>query len=119
MSRNPSATRVEIEQTNLSEHGQRYRVTYDGEVLADGRRNPIFDACRALLARGIIGRLEGWRRARQALICNSISSVALAWPCGNRKNTVSEPWIGAPSSRMPFPRVRRSRRRPWTKIEPA
>ena len=64
MSRNPSATRVEIEQTNLNEHGQRYRVTYDGEVLADGRRNPIFDACRALLARGIIGRLEVWRRGK-------------------------------------------------------
>jgi hypothetical protein len=29
-----------------------------GEILAEGRRNPIFDACRALLARGITGRLE-------------------------------------------------------------
>jgi hypothetical protein len=28
------------------------------------RRNPIFDASRALLARGITGRLEVWRRGK-------------------------------------------------------
>jgi hypothetical protein len=59
---NSSAIRVEIERTNLTEHGQRYRVTYAGKILAEGRPNPIFDACRALLARGITGRLEMWRR---------------------------------------------------------
>jgi hypothetical protein len=37
---------------------------YAGEILAEGRRNPIFDACRALLARGINGRLEVWRRSK-------------------------------------------------------
>ena len=61
---NSSATRVEIERTNLTENGQRYRVMCAGEILAEGRRNPIFDACRALLARGITGRLEVWRRGR-------------------------------------------------------
>jgi hypothetical protein len=30
----------------------------------EGRRNPIFDACRALLERGITGRLEVWRRGK-------------------------------------------------------
>jgi hypothetical protein len=39
-------------------------VTYAGETLVEGRRNPIFDACRALLAWGITGRLEVWRRGR-------------------------------------------------------
>jgi hypothetical protein len=37
---------------------------YASEILAEGRRNPIFDACRALLVRGITGRLEVWRRAK-------------------------------------------------------
>jgi hypothetical protein len=46
-------TTVELEPIALTEHGQRYRVTYAGAVLVEGRRNPIFDACRALLARGI------------------------------------------------------------------
>jgi len=39
-------------------------VTYAGEILVEGHRNPIFDACRALLARGITGRLEVWRRRK-------------------------------------------------------
>ena len=50
----------------LTEHGQRYRVTYAGETLIEGRRNPIFDACRALLARGITGRFEVWRRGKES-----------------------------------------------------
>jgi hypothetical protein len=32
----------------LTEQGLRYRVTYAGEILVEGRRNPILDACRAL-----------------------------------------------------------------------
>ena len=36
-------------------------MTYAGETLVEGRRNPVFDACRALIARGITGRLEVWR----------------------------------------------------------
>jgi hypothetical protein len=58
-------TRVELEPIGLTEHGRRYRVTYAGETLVEGRRNPIFDACRALLARGITGRLEVWRRGKK------------------------------------------------------
>jgi hypothetical protein len=58
------STRVELEPIGLTEHGRRYRVTYAGETLVEGRRNPIFDACRALLARGITGRLEVWRQGK-------------------------------------------------------
>jgi hypothetical protein len=58
------STRVEPEPIGLTEQGLRYRVTYVGEVLVEGRRNPIFDACRALLAQGITGRLEVWRRGK-------------------------------------------------------
>jgi hypothetical protein len=58
------STRVELEPIGLTEHGRHDRVTYAGETLVEGRRNPIFDACRALLARGITGRLEVWRRGK-------------------------------------------------------
>jgi hypothetical protein len=60
------STRVDLEPIGLTEHGQRYRVTYAGETLVKGRRNPIFDAYRALLARGITGRLEVWRRGKRS-----------------------------------------------------
>jgi hypothetical protein len=56
--------RVDIESIGLTEQGQRYRATYAGDILAEGRRNPIFDACRALLARGITGWLEVWRTGK-------------------------------------------------------
>jgi hypothetical protein len=55
------STRVDLEPIDLTENGRRYRVTYAGETLVEGCRNPIFDACRALLARGITGPLEVWR----------------------------------------------------------
>jgi hypothetical protein len=59
-----STTRVELEPIGLTKHGQRYRVMYAGDTLVEGRRNPVFDACRALLVLGIIGRLEVWRRGK-------------------------------------------------------
>jgi hypothetical protein len=58
------STRVDLEPIGLTEQGQRYRLTYAGETIVEGRRNPVFDACRALLARGITGRLEVWRRGK-------------------------------------------------------
>ena len=88
-------------------------MIYASETLVEGGRNPIFDACRALLARGITGRLEVWRPARQTPICKSILNVAPAWQCGNRKNTVCEPWRGARAFQMPFPRVPYTSRRPF------
>jgi hypothetical protein len=56
-----TAHAIEIEPATLGVRGQRYRVTYLGEVLIEGTRNPEFDACRALLAHGITGTLEVWR----------------------------------------------------------
>jgi hypothetical protein len=53
---------IVIEPTGLGDRGHRYRVTYAGTVLVDGSRNPEFDACRALLAKGIRGKLEIWRK---------------------------------------------------------
>jgi hypothetical protein len=35
------STRVDLEPIGLTEHGQRYRVTYAGETLIESRRNPI------------------------------------------------------------------------------
>jgi hypothetical protein len=46
----------------IRRNDQRYRVTYANDTLVEGRRrNPVFDACRALIARGITSRLEVWR----------------------------------------------------------
>ena len=55
------AHRIDIEVVGLGERGHRYRVTYEGRTLIDSCRVPGLDACRALLAMGITGKLEMWR----------------------------------------------------------
>jgi hypothetical protein len=55
---------IVIEPTTLGERGQRYRATYLGSILVESSRTPEFDACRALLARGITGRMEVRRPGR-------------------------------------------------------
>jgi hypothetical protein len=53
--------RVYIEPISLTDRGHRYRVTYADNLLIENTRNPEYDACRVLLAKGITGRLEVWR----------------------------------------------------------
>jgi hypothetical protein len=53
--------RVFISCTRYAQTGARYRVTdEDGRVLVASSRVPEFDAARALLAKGVTGRLEIW-----------------------------------------------------------
>jgi hypothetical protein len=49
--------RIEIEPTHYTSTGARYRVTYLGETLIESARDPEFQACRALLAKGVKGTL--------------------------------------------------------------
>jgi hypothetical protein len=39
---------------------QHYRISYRGRTLIESTREPLFDACRALVAMGHAGRLEMW-----------------------------------------------------------
>jgi hypothetical protein len=76
---NSSATRVEIERTNLTEHSQRYRLMYASEILAER-----VDAIQSLMRAGRCspGASPAGSRcgvgARQAPICNSTLRRALA-----------------------------------------
>jgi hypothetical protein len=56
------AHRIDIEPVSLGDRGRRYRVHHGGTVLIESTGNPEFDACRALLAKGITGGLEMWHR---------------------------------------------------------
>jgi hypothetical protein len=49
--------RIEIERTHYRSTGARYRVTYLGETLVESARDPEFEACRALIAKGVTGTL--------------------------------------------------------------
>jgi hypothetical protein len=39
---------------------QQYRVLYRGETLIERTWEPVYSSCRALVARGLTGRLEIW-----------------------------------------------------------
>jgi hypothetical protein len=56
--------RIEAEVIRYGVRGPLYRVTYASEVLIKACRCPLLDSCRALLARGITGRLELWRSGK-------------------------------------------------------
>src|SRR5215470_2940663 len=71
--------RIHIEPTTIrGERGQHYRVSYQGAVLIDDTWNPQLEACRALLARGIGGRLEVWRfgKSHPDMLVPDISKAA-------------------------------------------
>ena len=72
----PRSTRVELEPIGLTAEGQRYRVTYAGETLVEGVRNPIFDACELCLLEALPAGSRSGARASQAPPCNSISRRA-------------------------------------------
>ena len=52
--------RIDIESISLGHRGHLYRVHHAGAVLIPSSRNPEFDACRLLLANGIVGQLVVW-----------------------------------------------------------
>jgi hypothetical protein len=49
---------INIEVTTINHKDQYYRVWYQDQILIERSRVPEYDACRALLARGITGRLS-------------------------------------------------------------
>lgn len=71
--------RIVIQPTTIrGDRGQRYRVHFEGAVLIEETWNPEFEACRALVARGVTGRLEVWRAgaAYAAMIVPDIAKAA-------------------------------------------
>src|SRR5690242_11499679 len=48
---------IELKLTHNAGTGARYRVTYLGKTLIESARDPEFEACRALLAKGVTGTL--------------------------------------------------------------
>jgi hypothetical protein len=52
--------RIDIAVHRIGQRGTYYRVEYRGRTLIESSREPLFNACRALVAMGIKGRLEVW-----------------------------------------------------------
>ncbi|WP_431321642.1 hypothetical protein [Rhizobium sp. YTU87027] len=73
-----STTKIVIKPVNLDKRGQNYSVSFDGKTIIAKTRNPTADACRRLVALGLLGRLEVWDDERRfpRLIIPDISKAA-------------------------------------------
>lgn len=54
----PTVVRIDIEPTKITRSGQLYRVYHQGEVLLDGAREPLLDACVIFRKKGLRGHVE-------------------------------------------------------------
>jgi hypothetical protein len=52
--------RIDITLRRHGQSGPHYRVVYVGQTLVESTNEPLFEACRALVALGHAGRLEMW-----------------------------------------------------------
>ena len=52
--------RIDIEFVQYGQSGAYYRVTYRDKLLIEKTKEPLFNACRALVAMRLKGRLEMW-----------------------------------------------------------
>jgi hypothetical protein len=58
--------RIEVEVIRYGARGPIFRVTHAGKVLLARSHCPLFETCRALLDKGITGRLELWRPGKSS-----------------------------------------------------
>jgi hypothetical protein len=94
--------RIEVFVTSYGGRGAIYRVMHAGQVLVAGCRCPLLEACRALLARGITGRLEIWRHGKPTW------DVAADIEAGSKLTVIESenrgpcfgPWTPAPSDAL-------------------
>ena len=92
--------RIVIEPTGVNgERGQRYRVHFEGAILIEDCWCPEFEAARALVTRGLAGRLEVWRagKAYPGIIITDIGAAAFRTVIENEKTgPVLPPWRPRP-----------------------
>jgi hypothetical protein len=69
---------IDIERTHIAGSGARYRVWFDGDVLVDSSREPMCEAARALVDRGVTGRLQVRRLGSKRIDCEGLIAVLAA-----------------------------------------
>src|SRR5262249_24499881 len=80
--------RIEVQVVRYGVRGPVYRVRYAHEVLISACRCPLLDSCRALLARGITGRLELWRAGKATFDAACDVGGGARHACGESKTEV-------------------------------
>lgn len=94
---------IDIEMTHTTANGARYRVWHDGEVLVASAREPLCTAARALVEKGVTGRVQMRRVGSERVDMSGLIAVFAAMTVSESQVSApkfarySEAWIPAPS----------------------
>jgi hypothetical protein len=66
---------IEIECSHTTASGSRYRVWHDGSVLLESCRDPLTDGARALVKRGVTGRVQMKRVGSSSIDMHGLIAV--------------------------------------------
>lgn len=66
---------IDIERTHVTSTGGRYRVWHDGAVLIESAREPLCEAARALVKKGVTGRLQMRRLGSEQIDMSGLIAV--------------------------------------------
>lgn len=80
---------IEIENTHTTTSGSRYRIWHDGAVLIESCREPLTDGARALVKKGVTGRVQMRRVGDKGFDMQGLIAVLATL-------TVSEGQMGIP-----------------------
>lgn len=80
---------IDIEPTHVTGSGQRYRVYHDGDVLVESCRVPLCDGARALVEKGVTGRVQMRRAGSHEIVMQGLIAVLATM-------TVSEGQLSGP-----------------------
>lgn len=69
---------IEIERTHVTASGARYRVWHDGSVLVESAREPLCSGARALVDKGVTGRVQMRRRGSDQIDIEGLIAVLAA-----------------------------------------
>jgi hypothetical protein len=76
--------RIDIAVHGIGRRGTYYRVEYRGRTLIESTKEPLLNACRALVAMGVKGRLEMWAgepRPRMIVYIERGAAMKTSRPC--------------------------------------
>ncbi|KFB11058.1 hypothetical protein [Nitratireductor basaltis] len=66
---------IEIERTHATASGERFRVWHEGEILVKSCREPLCDGARALVAKGVTGRVQMRRKGSDQIDMQGLIAV--------------------------------------------
>lgn len=83
---------IEISVSHYTQNGSRYLVECEGEVLIKSARDPFSEAARALVEKGVTGRIQSRWKGSSVIALEGLIAVIATKSCSESQS--SSPRIG-------------------------